>query len=113
MPTLAASRDTRTAMAMAANTMPAPIRTSSCCTAYEGRWASQMRNATAPMIAAAAMPLTMASRQDRSGCTPGQAAAIRLKGLPAGLPADWFLSADTYRQGGRARDVGHFHHLER
>jgi hypothetical protein len=33
--------------------------------------------------------------------------------LPAGLPADWFLSADTYRHAGRARDVGHIHHVER
>jgi hypothetical protein len=65
------------------------------------------------MIAAAAMPLTMASRQDRSGSAPGQAPEIRLKGLPAGLPADWFLSADTYRHAGRARDVGHIHHVER
>jgi hypothetical protein len=40
------------------------------------------------MIAAAAMPLTMASRQDRCGSAPGQAPEIRLKGLPAGLPAD-------------------------
>src|SRR5260370_28562178 len=110
---LAASRDTCREMAMGANAKPAPIRTSCRWTAYEGRWASQMRKGTAPMIAAAAMPLTMASRQDRSGCTPGQAPAIRLKGLPAGLPADWFLSADTYRHAGRARNVGHFHHLER
>jgi hypothetical protein len=65
------------------------------------------------MIAAAAMPLTMASRQDRSGSAPGQAPEIRLKGLPAGLPAGWFLSADTYRHAGRARDVGHIHHVER
>src|SRR6266851_237229 len=113
MATLAASRDMRTPMAMAANTMPAPIRTSSRCTAYEGRWASQMRNATAPVIAAAAMPLTTASRQDRSGCTPGQAPEIRLKGLPAGLPAGWFLSADTYQHGDRAPNVGHIHHVER
>jgi hypothetical protein len=40
------------------------------------------------MIAAAAIPLTMASRQDRSGSAPGQAPEIRLNGLPADSPAD-------------------------
>src|SRR5260370_7190964 len=100
-------------MGMVANTMPDRIRTGSRWTGYEGGWDSQMRNATAPVIAAAAMPLTTASRQDRSGCTPRQAPAIRLKGLPAGLPAGWFLSADTYQHRDRAPNLRHIPHAQR
>src|SRR2546428_5965022 len=50
------------------------------------------------MTAAAATPLTRGSRQDRSGRpAPAQAPGIRPNGLSAGVPADVFLSADTYR----------------
>jgi hypothetical protein len=65
------------------------------------------------MIAAAAMPLMVASRHDRSGSEPAQAPGIRLNGLSAGFPADALLSADTYLLAGPTRAEGRFHHVER
>jgi hypothetical protein len=35
--------------------------------------------------------------------SPALASGVRLKGLPAGLSAGGFLSADTYRQAGTER----------
>src|SRR5438132_6863350 len=110
---LVANRDALTPMAMIANSTPALIRISSCCTAYDGICARESRNATAAMIAAAPMPLIAASRHDRRGSWPAQAPGIRLNGLSAGFPADALLSAATYLLAGPARAEGHFHHVER
>src|SRR6266852_2134821 len=100
---LESNRDARTPTAMAAKTMPTPIRASSCWAAAGGRWASQRRKASAPMMAAAPIPLIRARRQDRRVSAPAQAPGIRLNGLPAGLPAEGLPSAATYRhaQSGR------------
>src|SRR5216684_2931978 len=100
---LESNRDARTPTAMAAKTMPTPIRTSSCWAAAGGRWASHRRKASAPMMAAAPIPLIRARRQDRRVSAPAQAPGIRLNGLPAGLPAEGLPSAATYRhaQSGR------------
>src|SRR6267143_771923 len=95
---LAANRDARTPMAMTAKVTPAPKKPSSSPATFGGRPASQRRKPMAPMMAAAAIPLTTGRRQVRSGWpAAAQAPGIRPNALSAGIPADVFLSADTYR----------------
>src|SRR5260370_10901644 len=98
-----AKRDARTPTAITANTTPAPISTNSSCTAYGGQCASQRRNPTAAMSAAAAIPLMVGSCHASRAGVPAALPGVRLKEMPAELPAGGVPSADTYLQAGPER----------